>query len=299
MFINEKIKNYLKLHFIIFIWGFTGVLGKLIDSLDGASLAWVRMGIAFLGLAVFMVIRKVSFKVDTRTLLKFLGIGIIIAVHWATFFIAIKVSNVSVALVCMSSSALFMAFIEPIIFRKKIVPYEIFFGLIVIGALVMIFKIEPQYAEGICYALISAFLAALFTAINAIYIKTHNATQITTYEMLGGFIGLSIFLLYIGEFNAENMIPVGDDWMYLLILALICTAYAFVVSVDIMKVVSPFTMAISVNLEPIYAILMALFIFGEEEHMSNGFYFGGMVLILTILANGIMKNRSEKTLKQV
>jgi drug/metabolite transporter (DMT)-like permease len=177
--------------------------------------------------------------------------------------------------------------------------YEIFFGLIVIGALVMIFKIEPQYAEGICYALISAFLAALFTAINAIYIKTHNATQITTYEMLGGFIGLSIFLLYIGEFNAENMIPVGDDWMYLLILALICTAYAFVVSVDIMKVVSPFTMAISVNLEPIYAILMALFIFGEEEHMSNGFYFGGMVLILTILANGIMKNRSEKTLKKV
>lgn len=294
---NETIKNYLKLHFIIFIWGFTGVLGKLIDSIDGSTLACWRMGIAFVGLMAFMAFRKISFAVDLKSLLKFMGIGLLIAAHWATFFIAIKVSNVSVALVCMSSSALFMSFIEPIIFKKKIVPYEIIFGLIVIAALFMIFKIESQYALGIGLALISAFLAALFTALNAIYIKTHNATKITTYEMLSGFVGLILFLVLFGDFSPANIIPEGNDWIYLLILALICTAYAFVVSVDIMKVVSPFTMAISVNLEPIYAIIMALFLFGEEEHMSTGFYFGGMILILTILANGLMKNRSNKKLK--
>lgn len=293
---NQTITKYLKLHFIIFIWGFTGVLGKLI-SIDGTPLAWLRMGIAFVSLMIFMLFRKISFAIDLKTALKFIGIGLIIAVHWATFFIAIKVSNVSIALVCMSSSALFMAFIEPIIFKKKIVLYEIIFGLIVIGAILMIFKIEPQYALGIGLALLSAFLAALFTALNAIYIKTHNATKITTYEMLGGFVGLTIFLLLNGDFSTGNIVPTGNDWIYLLILALICTAYAFVVSVDIMKVVSPFTMAISVNLEPIYAIIMALIIFGEEEHMSTGFYLGGLILILTILANGLMKSRNNKKLK--
>ncbi|MBL4625603.1 MAG: EamA family transporter [Flavobacteriales bacterium] len=295
---SETIKNYIKLHFIIFIWGFTGVLGKLIESLDGATLAWVRMGVAFIALVAFMIVRKISFALDVKTKLRFLGIGTIIAVHWATFFIAIKVSNVSVALVCMSSSSLFMAFLEPIIFRKSIVPYEILFGIIVIGALFLIFKIEPQYALGIGLAVLSAFLAALFTAINARFIKSHSATQITVYEMLGGFIGLTIFLLISGGFSEGNIIPAASDWVYVLVLSLMCTAYAFVVSVDVMKVVSPFTLAISVNLEPIYAIIMALILFGEEEHMSAGFYGGGLILILTIIANGVMKNRSKNKLKQ-
>lgn len=288
-------KHYLQLHFVIFIWGFTGVLGKLI-SIDGAPLACIRMGIAFLGLAAFMAIRKISFKTDLKSMIKLLGIGVIIAIHWATFFIAIKVSTISVALVCMSSSALFMSFLEPLIMKKKIIPYEILFGMLVIGALLIIFKVESQYALGMGLALISAFLAALFTALNAIYIKSHNATKITTFEMLGGFIGLSIFLLLSEGISLENITPTASDWIYLLILALVCTAYAFVVSVDIMKVVSPFTVAISVNLEPIYAILMALIIFGEEEHMSTGFYFGSSVLILTIIGNAILKSRHNKKL---
>lgn len=293
---NEVIRNQIKLHFVVFIWGFTGVLGKLI-SIDGEPLAWIRMGLAFVGLALFMLLRKISFKTDFRTILKFIGIGLIVAVHWATFFMAIKASNVSVALVCMSSSALFMSFLEPLILKRRIDKWEIFFGLIVIGALVMIFEIEPQYKLGIALALTSAFLAALFTALNAIYIKEHNATKITTYEMLGGFLGLSAFMFISGNAFSEGSIPQPMDWIYLLILSLLCTAYAFVVSVDIMKVVSPFTVAISVNLEPIYAILMALVIFGEEEHMSAGFYTGAAVLILTILANAFMKGRQNKKLR--
>ena len=215
-------KDQLKLHLIVFIWGFTGVLGKLI-TIDGGSLAWIRMGIAFFGLTLFMMLRKISFKISPKQLFILLGIGVIIAIHWATFFIAIKVSTVSVALVCMSSSALFMSFLEPIILKKKIVPYEMIFGGIVILAIWLIFEVETKYALGIGLALFSAFLAALFTALNAILIKNHNAIKITTYEMLGGCLGLAIFLSLNGTFEAANWIPSTNDWIYLFILGLVCT----------------------------------------------------------------------------
>lgn len=288
-------KDHLKLHLIVFIWGFTGVLGKLI-SIEGASLAWIRMGIAFVGLAGFMSFKKISFSVTRNELFSMLGIGLIIAIHWATFFIAIKVSTVSVALVCMSSSALFMSFLEPLFHKKRVDPFETLFGIIVIMALLLIFKVEYKYALGICLALFSAFCAALFTAINAVLVKTHNATKITTYEMLGGFLGLGIYLIATNTFAGYTWIPTATDWGYLLLLGLVCTAYAFVASVDIMRTLTPYTVSISVNLEPIYAILMALVIFGEEEYMSGGFYLGAAILILTILANAVLKSKQRKKL---
>jgi drug/metabolite transporter (DMT)-like permease len=286
-------KNQFKLHIIIFIWGFTGVLGKLI-TIEGATLAWIRMGIAFLGLAIFMFVKKISFSTPRKDLISMLVVGLIIAIHWATFFIAIKVSTVSVALVCMSSSALFMSFLEPLLMRKKLVPYEMIFGAVVVLALWLIFEVESTYALGIGLGIFSAFCAALFTALNAILIKKHNATKITTYEMLGGFIGLGIYLVFVDGFNGEDWLPTFSDWIYLLLLGLVCTAYAFEESIEIMKTISPFTIAISVNLEPIYAILMALVIFGEEEHMSPLFYVGALILILTILANALLKSKQRK-----
>lgn len=285
-------KDQITLHFIVFIWGFTGVLGKLI-SIEGSALAWIRMGIAFFSLFLYMLAKKMTFKASPKEVFAMLGVGLIIAVHWATFFIAIKVSTVSVALVCMSSSALFMSFLEPIILKRKIIGYEMLFGAVVIVALLFIFKMETQYAVGIGLALFSAFLAALFTAINAIFIKKHTATKITTYEMLGGFLGLGLFMVLSGDLNG-NWIPTTQDWMYLLLLGVVCTAFAFVASVAVMKSVSPFTVAISVNLEPIYAIIMALLIFKEEEYMSTGFYLGAAVLILTIFANGYLKVREKR-----
>jgi drug/metabolite transporter (DMT)-like permease len=289
---TPTIKDYAKLHFIVFIWGFTGVLGKLI-SLDGVDTAWYRMIFAFLTLMIFAYYKKESLKTSLSSAFNFLIVGVIIAIHWATFFEAIKVSTVSVALVCMASSSLFTSFLEPIFFKRRIIWYETASGLIVIFGLYLIFEFESSYTLGIILALTSAFMAAFFTVINGILIKSHEAIKITTYEMLGGIIGISSYLFLFNDFSINGWSLSTSDLIYLLILAVVCTAYAFVESVEIMKRVSPFTVAISVNMEPIYAIIFALLLFGEEEHMSFGFYIGALVIIGTLIMNAIIRKKTK------
>ncbi|MBA6155384.1 EamA family transporter [Tenacibaculum sp. S7007] len=292
---GNKLKNYLHLHFIVFIWGFTAILGALI-SIDAVPLVWYRMLLAVGFIALYFLIRKKSFKVDKKALLKFAVSGVIIAIHWITFFKAIKVSNVSVALVTMSTGAFFASLIEPLFFKRRIKSIEIILGLLVIVGLYIIFNFESQYSLGIIYALISAFLSALFAVLNGLFIKTHDANTISFYQLLFGVLGVTIYMLFTQQFTIEFFQLSSSDWMYLLILSSFCTAYAFIASVQVMKYLTPYTVMLTINLEPIYAIILALIIFGEKEQMNPEFYYGAFIVLFVVLLNGLLKNAS--TLKK-
>ncbi|MEJ1223897.1 DMT family transporter [Sediminicola sp. 1XM1-17] len=286
---NDKLKNYLHLHFIVFIWGFTAVLGKLI-TVDALPLVWYRMFMASGLIMLYIAYKKFSLRVPTKTLIILIIAGVVITLHWITFFKAIKVSNVSVALATMSTGAFFTALLEPIWYGRKIVWYEILFGIIVMLGLYLIFNVEATYIEGIVLALISALLSATFSLINGKLIQKERPSVISIYEMASGVLFLSIYLFFSGSFTQEFFQLSSNDWMYIFILASFCTAYAFIASVKVMKFITPYTVMLTINLEPVYGIILAFIILGESEKMDPLFYIGALVILSTVIANGILKN---------
>ena len=299
--LENKLKNYLLLHFIVFIWGFTAILGALI-TIDAIPLVFFRMGLAVLFIAIYFLIKKKSFYLDKTGLLKFLFTGIVIATHWIFFFKAIKVSNVSVALVTMSTGAFFTSLLEPIFFKRKIKLLEIVLGLFVIVGLYIIFNFESQYQLGIFYALIASFLGSLFAVLNGLFIKKYDANRISFYQLLFGVLFVTVYLFINSRFSIAFFDLSNLDWMYLVILSSICTAYAFIASVKVMEYLSPYTVMLTINLEPIYAIILALFIFGDKEKMNPEFYLGACIVLGVVLLNGIISNKSkfkEKFLQKI
>lgn len=293
--LENKLKNYLQLHLIVFIWGFTAILGALI-SLEAIPLVFFRMGLAVFFIFLFFLYKKKSFLLDKEGIVKFLVTGIIIATHWIFFFKAIKVSNVSVALVTMSTGAFFTSLIEPVFFKRRIKILEIVLGLLVIVGLYIIFNFESQYQLGILYALISSFLGSLFAVFNGLFVKKYDANSISLYQLFFGTVFVAIYLFFSNGFSATFFIIPTMDWIYLAILSSVCTAYAFIASVKVMKYLSPYTVMLTINLEPIYAIILALIIFGEKEKMNPAFYVGALIVFGVVLANGIIKNKT--TIKQ-
>jgi drug/metabolite transporter (DMT)-like permease len=293
---NDNLKSYLLLHFIVFIWGFTAILGALI-SLDALPLVWWRMSLAVVFILIYIKIKKIDLKIPKKTLLAFLFAGLIIALHWLTFFKAIKVSNVSVTLACLSTGAFFTSILEPLLFGKKVVWYEVLFGLVVIAGLYIIFNVEVDYVFGIVLALTSAFLSALFTVINAKYTKIYMPSVISFYELSGGVAFLSIYLLFIDGFTIDFFSLSIEDLGWLILLASVCTAYAFIASVKVMKYLSPYTVMLTINLEPIYGIILALLIFKDSEHMNPMFYVGAGIILLTVILNGIIKKTKKQETK--
>lgn len=289
---DSKLKNYLHLHFIVFIWGFTAVLGKLI-TIDALPLVWYRMLIASVMILVFMGIKKYPLKVAPKTFLILVVAGIVIALHWVTFFMAIKVANVSIALATMSTGAFFTAILEPIWYKRKMIWYEVIFGLIVIIGLLIIFNVETQYAMGIALAIISSLLASIFSLINGKLIQTEKPTLISFYELSAGVLFLTIYHLFQGNFNSEFFLLSTIDWWYIFILASVCTVYAFIASVKIMKYISPYTVMLTINLEPVYGIVLAFLIIGDSERMNPLFYMGALIILTTVIANGIIKNKGK------
>jgi drug/metabolite transporter (DMT)-like permease len=290
--LNDNSKSYLHLHLIVFIWGFTAILGRLI-TLDALPLVWFRMLFAVFFIFIYIQYKKISVKIPKRVILKFLVAGLIIALHWFTFFRAIKVSNVSITLACLSTGAFFTSIIEPIFFKKKMVWYEIFFGLIVVLGLTIIFNVEGKYIEGIVLALISAFLSASFAVINSKFVIDYNPTVISYYELAGGVLFFSVFLLFTSSFNADFFHLSLPDFSYLMILSSVCTAYAFIASTAVMKFLSPYTVMLTINLEPIYGIILAVLIFKDKEQMSTTFYIGAVIILVTVILNGIIKSRTK------
>lgn len=289
---TDKLKNYLHLHFIVFIWGFTAVLGKLI-SIDALPLVWFRMTIAVAIIIFFISLNKFSLKIAPKKIAIMALVGIVIALHWLTFFKAIKVSNVSVALATLSTGAFFTALIEPVVYKRKMIWYEIVFGIVVMIGLYIIFNVETQYIEGIILALISALLSAIFALANGKLIKTERPSVISFYELLSGVVFLSIYLGFKGDFKASFFQLSQEDWLFLFLLASVCTAYAFIASVRVMKYLTPYTVMLTVNLEPVYGILLAFLFLGESEKMNPLFYIGGLLILSTVVANGLLKNKGK------
>jgi drug/metabolite transporter (DMT)-like permease len=246
---------------------------------------------------VYFLIKKKPLKISLKAIIKFLIGGILIATHWIFFFSAIKVSNVSVALVAMSTGALFTSLIEPFFFKRRLIFLELFFGFIVVCGLYLIFNFESEYTYGIIYALIAAFLSALFTVLNGLYIKQYNAETISVYQLFFGVAFITVYILFTTGFTFEDFALTNLDFVYLFILSSICTAYAFIVSIRIMRYLTPYTVMLTINLEPVYAIILALLIFGEKEKMSPQFYIGALVILVTVITNGILKNKKRTQLK--
>jgi drug/metabolite transporter (DMT)-like permease len=292
---NDNLRSYLNLHIIVFIWGFTAILGALI-TIQSEFLVWYRMFFAAIFLAIFIGIKKKPFKVAPKSLLQFIVVGLLIALHWIFFFEAIKISTVSITLSVFSLGAFFASLLEPLFYGRKILWYEVFFGLIIIAGLGLIMQVEINYWNGMLLALVSIIIGVLFTLMNGKLIVNHDPSIISFYEFLAGFVFISIYFLFQGSFTTHFFILTAKNWILIFILASICTAYAFTASVKVMRQLSPYTVMLTTNLEPVYGIILAFFIIGGKEKMSTEFYIGAIVIVITVLLNGIIKHYRKEDL---
>lgn len=283
----------LRLHFIVFLWGFTAILGKLILA-NAQALVFYRM--LFASLFLFLYLRLVkgqSIRVTKPLLLRLVLIGSVMALHWLFFFQSIKVSNVSIALSCLSLSTLFAAFIEPLVFRRKPDWAEVIIGIIIVICISLIFNAELKYKEGIIYGIFCALFGTIFSVFNGRLFGKTSSGNIIFYEISGGFLVICLYFIFTGQISQFSEISYRDLALIVL-LASVFTAYPMFESVNLMKYISPFTLILTVNLEPVYGIILAFFIFGASEHMSPVFYVASLVMIIAIVVNGVIKSRRKK-----
>jgi drug/metabolite transporter (DMT)-like permease len=286
---NGKLQSYLNLHLIVFIWGFTAILGALI-SIQADALVWYRMLFAGVFLFFYILFKKQSFRIPIKEFFKLIFVGLLIAVHWIFFFKAIHISNVSITLSVFSLGAFFTSILEPIFYGRKVLWYEVIFGLIIIAGLALILQVEINYFEGMMYALASIIIGVLFTLMNGKLIEKHEPSVITFYEFLAGVFFITIYFLFQNKFTFEFFILTSNDWILLFILSSVCTAYAFTASVKVMRKLSPYTVMLTTSLEPVYGIILAFLIIGGKEKMSVEFYIGAILIVITVILNAVLKH---------
>lgn len=277
---NSLTKQLIILHITVFVWGFTGILGQLI-TIPAVNLVWYRVLIAAVSLFFYLFFSKKLKGINKKTISKMALTGALVGGHWIFFFASIKLSNVPVTLVCLSSITLFTAILEPIINKKSISKMEILAGILIISGIVLIFKFESHYTKGIIAGLISAIMASLFSIINSRFVQTIEPPVIAFYELSGAFVWISLYLLATGDFSTTS-IPNGNDIAYLLILGTLCTSVAYVAGVSVMRELSAFKVALITNLEPVYGIILAFIFFGDMNKMTPGFWAGALIILSTI-----------------
>lgn len=291
-----KNKNLLLLHFIVLIWGWSPILGKLIniEGIVAYQLVWFRMFLTVITVAIYLIAIKQSIKLSRKDILQLIGIGAIIAFHWFCFYNAINMSNVSVTLVAFATGTLFTSIIEPIFYKRKIIRYEIIFGMVIIGAIGIIFKVETQYTLGIIFGMLAALTSSFFTVFNGLLVRRIPSSVIAFYELGGGFLALTVYLVFKGEFTPHffALTPKGIAWLS--VLSVIGTAFPFIASVNLMKKISPYTVTLTVNLETIYGIIIAYILWKKDEAMTPGFYLGTLIILATIFGNGLLKSYLKK-----
>ena len=291
-----NLKDYLQLHFIVFIWGFTAIIGKLI-SIPAVELVLHRTLMASVILALLIYFQKKSFLLGKKEILKVFGTGLIIAGHWILFFGAARVSNVSACLVGMATSSLWTSILEPIVNKKKISFLEIGLGLFIVAGLYLVFQVDVKYILGVLMAIGSAMLASGFSIINSRLVKRHDPYTISLYEMMGALAGTTLFVPFYMKYFATgqqlHLLPTPADWFYIFVLSGICTVYAFSEGVKLLKKFTAFTMNLTVNLEPVYGIILAFIIFGEEEKMTPDFYIGTLIILLSVILYPVIQKQSQ------
>lgn len=289
------LKDYLRLHLIVFLWGFTAILGKLI-SLPPVELVFYRTLIAAVGLIGLLVLRGLPWRVPAGQALRMLGVGVLVAAHWITFFLAARLSSVSVCLAGMATLALWTSVLEPVLLRKKFQPYEILLGLLAMAGLYLVSQAEFDQLLGLGVAIGSAGLSALFSVLNVKLIKDHPPLRLTLYEMAGACLSIMLFLIARPAFGGPLPLldPTPTDWLWLVLLAGVCTVYAFSTSVELMKRLSAFAVNLTINLEPVYGIVLAVLMywlrvpgFGQEK-LSAGFYVGTCIILLSVLIHPLL-----------
>lgn len=283
-------RAYFLMHLAILLWGFTGILGKAIQ-LHESLIVWYRMFISAAGLIPF--IWKFRDDLPNRKELLYISfVGMIVALHWIMFYGSIKASSVSLALSCFSSVSLFTAILDPLMKGKFPKKAELLLGLAVIAGLFLISRVQEMYIYGILLALGSAFFGALFTVMNKTLTAKHHPEVITFYELTSGFIILSAALpFYLSVADIPFETPSATDWVYLILLGIVCTSFAFTISLKALKVLDPFTLNLSVNLEPIYSIILAMLLFNEQDMLNPSFMLGTLVILGSVALHSWLKWR--------
>ena len=291
---KDNIRHHIHLHFLVFIAGFTAILGKLITN-SPLSIVWHRMFIALIVIFLFVAITRKKLKTSYQNILKYAILGFVISLHWITFFMSIDYSNVTIALSMMSTTAFFTSFIEPFFFSRKIIAHELLLSILVIIAIFLILNSELNYSVGIILGIFSAFFASIFSVLNGLLIKNEKAYKISFYEFLFGVVFISIFLIITGRLDdllIESFFSV--NYLYISILGVVCTAYAFIAAVYLLNYITPYSAVLTYNLEPVYGILLALIIFGESEQMSANFYIGLLLILFSVFLNFYLKKYNKK-----
>ncbi len=290
---NSPKRNLILLHLIVFLYGWTAILGKII-TLPALQMVWIRVIFALAGILVYSLYKRSSWLLDIKTIIQLFAIGVLVGVHWICFFESVKVGNISIALVCFASGSLFTSVMEPFITKRKILLYEIIFGLIVIGALLLIFNVETEYFVSILFGLSAAATSALMAILNSIMRRKKIKPEIiSAYEMVGCLACVSIFILIL-EPQTATLIGISNrDWFYLFLFGILCTTFPFIVGVKILESISPYTMSLTLNLETVYGILFAFFLFKESEYMTATFYMGVIIILAVVFADSHMKKQKN------
>jgi drug/metabolite transporter (DMT)-like permease len=276
-------KALIQLHIAVFLAGFTAILGKLI-TLNEGLLVWFRLLTTVVTLGGILLFKKQLRRIPFKDLMKIFGVGVIVAIHWVTFYGSVKYANVSVALVCFSATGFFTAFFEPLILKRKISLVEVGLGLIAIMGIYIIFDFHPQYKLGIIFGIISAVGSSLFPIYNKKLLLTYTPRILTLYELGGGLLALTVLVpFYLMQFPAAYYLPTTTDWVWLLVLAWLCTVLSFDLQLNALKKISAFTANLTYNLEPVYGIILAFIFFKENENLNRAFYFGVALILLAVV----------------
>ena len=296
--VSNKQKAYLQLHLAVFLFGFTAILGKLI-TLEQTALVWNRLWIAVLGLIFIPGVYAGIKSIQRRSFLIFCGIGVLVALHWLTFYGSIKVGNsASVTLACLATTSLFTAVLEPLITKSKFQWIELILGILVILGIYFLSGVGETYFWAIVIGLISALLAALFSTLNKKYISGQNSLSVSTIELASGFLFISLtYPIHQRLFPQPAWLPIGNDWAWLLVLGLLCTSLAFAISLEALKELSAFVSNLSINLEPVYGILLAIWLLNEDADLNTDFYVGTGIILSAVLLHPVLNKvfRINKT----
>jgi drug/metabolite transporter (DMT)-like permease len=281
-------KDYINLHFLVFLWGFTAILGKLI-TIPAVEMVFYRTLLSAIGMGVLMLVRRETFGVSGNDLVKLFFTGIVVGAHWLTFFLAVKISNPSTALVGFATCSLWAALLEPLVKKRQIQLVEVFLGAVVIVGLYIIFSFDFQYPLGLFLGILSGITVAIFGVINSLMVRRINSTAITFYEMISACLSIGVFMMFTND--ELHLSPSPLDWLWISILALVCTVYAYAIAIELMKRLSVFFIQLSLNLEPVYGIILALLIFGESEVMGWSFYLGTVIILAAVLLYPLLKSK--------
>lgn len=283
---NEK-GAYLKIHIAVLLFGFTAILGDLIQ-LPAVMIVWWRVLLTSFSLLFFIQFGKKLREIPLKQIRTYAIIGMIIGLHWICFYGSVKLSNASVCLICMSTTSLFTSLIEPILVRTKFNKFELMLSAMIIpGMLLIVNNIDLSYMAGVWVGLASALLAAIFSTLNKANIKGADPYTISFIELSSawGMISIMLIFLWISGNQPAVFLPSGiNDWIFLITLALLCTTLAHVLSLQALKYLSAFASNLVINLEPVYGILLAIVILKEHKELNPMFYLGASIILLSVLS---------------